>query len=633
MQRPVFWQLVLRLFYLLVVISICLSFPLGVFAQQASATRIRIAKIDSHDFPDVKILAILRDSNNNPMPAGDVAHLKLLENDVAVEFEHQQVTGNLETIFVLDLGQRLQFSEDPPAVRLRDMKIIVRRYLSTMQSGDTTGIVLVTPEGANFIQPLTSDKVQLTQRLDQIDIGNIQGRSRALEGVDDAITVLSQSSARGVVLQDVVLLSSGIQDGEENTATVAQRAKDMDVTVHSLQVRQGVHMAQLSELALTTEGMDVDFQNGGMDVFSLWMNDQRLQYQLSFRSILGDSSDRTLELRSSSSGLGFASDKEIYQVSILPPIVILDTPVNDEEFVRQATSFDQDPAQIEPSSLIVKAHIKWPDGYPRDVSEAQFWVDSSKSGAPVPDPGTNVSFSLDLRSYRSPGTNPVRLQVQVRDELGFDGISEPVNANITVIIPPPPPQPSPSESICEGLQGVDLFRCRLVESIKEIFTTPLGWVSMTSMLVALGAVVVAFRYRGQIVEVGQKVAKKIGETIAGRTEVGAYLEVVGGDEMLMGKKIPLYSRTVTPVGRNPELVELIFHAGNEKSPIGRLHCEFCDDNGVFKIRDKDSRNGTFVNGERLQAGGDGQPLTDGDRIELGPAERGGVILIFRASGK
>lgn len=48
--------------------------------------------------------------------------------------------------------------------------------------------------------------------------------------------------------------------------------------------------------------------------------------------------------------------------------------------------------------------------------------------------------------------------------------------------------------------------------------------------------------------------------------------------------------------------------------ISRRHCEVNMDQGLLTIRDLDSRNGTFVNGERIEE----TILDPGDMIQIGP---------------
>ena len=55
--------------------------------------------------------------------------------------------------------------------------------------------------------------------------------------------------------------------------------------------------------------------------------------------------------------------------------------------------------------------------------------------------------------------------------------------------------------------------------------------------------------------------------------------------------------------------------------VSRLHARIDYENGVWSIRDLNSRNGTFVNGKRIAV----QSLRAGDQIAIGVS-----LLIFQA---
>ena len=62
--------------------------------------------------------------------------------------------------------------------------------------------------------------------------------------------------------------------------------------------------------------------------------------------------------------------------------------------------------------------------------------------------------------------------------------------------------------------------------------------------------------------------------------------------------------------------------------ISRLHAQITREGEQFRIRDLDSKNGTFINGQRVTA--DGLLLESGDRIELA---EGQVCLRFQTRGE
>ncbi|MHC4619425.1 MAG: FHA domain-containing protein [Planctomycetota bacterium] len=51
-------------------------------------------------------------------------------------------------------------------------------------------------------------------------------------------------------------------------------------------------------------------------------------------------------------------------------------------------------------------------------------------------------------------------------------------------------------------------------------------------------------------------------------------------------------------------------------PVSRRHCQLNRDRGVLKIRDLGSRNGTYVNGKRLEE--EAAVVQPGDEIKVGP---------------
>ena len=61
--------------------------------------------------------------------------------------------------------------------------------------------------------------------------------------------------------------------------------------------------------------------------------------------------------------------------------------------------------------------------------------------------------------------------------------------------------------------------------------------------------------------------------------------------------------------------------------VSRMHAQIVVENDQYRVRDLDSRNGTFINGTRIS--GEGTRLRSGDRIELG---EGQVVLKCQTRG-
>lgn len=87
------------------------------------------------------------------------------------------------------------------------------------------------------------------------------------------------------------------------------------------------------------------------------------------------------------------------------------------------------------------------------------------------------------------------------------------------------------------------------------------------------------------------------------------LKVVGGPQA--GKTIPL-SKSKFLIGRSEEC-----HLRPSSDMISRHHCALLIDEDFVEVRDFGSKNGTYVNGERISGVGD---LNNGDHLKVGPLE-------------
>jgi hypothetical protein len=73
---------------------------------------------------------------------------------------------------------------------------------------------------------------------------------------------------------------------------------------------------------------------------------------------------------------------------------------------------------------------------------------------------------------------------------------------------------------------------------------------------------------------------------------------------------------LTFIGRTPENQIRL-----NKPAVSRRHAQIAQSEGGYVLRDLNSENGTYVNGEKVKD----RPLTDGDRVQIGT-----VRFVFRA---
>jgi pSer/pThr/pTyr-binding forkhead associated (FHA) protein len=96
---------------------------------------------------------------------------------------------------------------------------------------------------------------------------------------------------------------------------------------------------------------------------------------------------------------------------------------------------------------------------------------------------------------------------------------------------------------------------------------------------------------------------------------GAIIELTHCTAWHIGRKTPRHT-TIE--------IDLAPYGGKE-SGVSRKHAIICQHNGTFTIEDTDSRNETWINGERLSAN-QRYPLHDGDILELGTFQLVFVIV-------
>lgn len=648
MAKRKYWHLIA----LFIVLLVLLVHEVIQGAAQVSFGRIYITNVSTELFPEVRVQAIIRDEKGGVVSDKDIVNLELLENQRPVDFTVETVEGAVEVMIVMDLGPNLdrngavtlerEGGTARRATRLEEMFDIALAFLDSMRLGDSAGIITVgafqQPQVV-VLQSLTTEKELLRSKLASLAGLSLSNQpSRAVQALDEALSALQNSQVIGKnAIQAVLLISDGNVHNfaSPNFAAVLERAQRLGIPIHTVLVHEYDVMwssAKLKEIARETNGEFVFYQSAGdRQKFPEWANAQRAQSLFIYRSPIGATKTRKIELRTKGTGIAQKVSVATYEVNLLSPEIVIQEPI-DGTTIRRTYSEGETVEAATPKSVNVVANIRWPDGYPRVIQWAKLIVSGdSRQEIILPYPGGDTyRFTVDLTPFTREAAAEAQIWVEVAEEL----LDETTNRPLTYMSPPskiyvavqPPNIQEKGDGVgrplsCAEVGGVGFYLCLLQQY---------AWlISLSLSFVALLLVVV---FRSRIATVAVQVGDAVRETVARitrpqKTEVGAYLQVLRGAEDLPRNRFPLYLNTVTPIGRDKRQADLIFDEYAEQSVVSRLHCEIIEEGGIYTIRDKGSTHGTYVNGKRLPELGSVQ-LQDGDQIEIGPVERGGILLRF-----
>ena len=144
---------------------------------------------------------------------------------------------------------------------------------------------------------------------------------------------------------------------------------------------------------------------------------------------------------------------------------------------------------------------------------------------------------------------------------------------------------------------------------------------------------IALKY-GDRISLGPPDAGGIGLTLANKSPSGKSLKeaVPRGANLIAQDGLSFSVHPYSVVGRNegaPKAEMDINLAFLDTARIvSRSHATIILDRNTYKICDERSRNGTWLNGTRLEKGRS-YPLQDGDVLVFGYPQRGGVRLVFK----
>ncbi len=610
-------------FHLLLILclGLCLPYARSASAQEAAPREVRVYDVDFAQrvrFPDVCVRAApLSPTGQIPDRLGATA-FRIYEDGErrpVTSVDRQYVGSQIAFVFDSSGSFKTQSSLNKDRTRAADAVEAVDELVQTenwlQRKQNLDQMAVIAPTGGQTLsvaQPWTEKynavhNAAYSAKPVNRDTPLYKMLSEALKSMPDA----PNYQARAKFL---VVLSDGVDNtSAQEGSDVIDSADTLGVKILSILIGPATGQSKtLRRLAEETGGgtrgdWAYTAYKGPASLKPLYsaIKSQAEPYILCYRSKIGNAGPHSLVV-----GVK-VGDKEVRSLAfpvtipIKPAQVKITDPVSDSEVIREAPSYDTDLDTVEPRGLPVTAEVVWQDGFERNIQHVTYEID----GAAVSTiEGALARFTWDLTPYRESGTHSLR--VVVRDELGLESKSEPVNVQVSMIIPAAP--------------------APVVEAASKIPLPGEQPLIYGGLLLALVAVVVsafavlrrkpapAGANPAQIAEMAQDKDP----TIVFRPKHGdsgrlasAYLIPLMDDAGTPGEAIPIRAQTVH-IGRDQSRAQIIF----SHRSVSRLHARLVEESDdVFVLHDEGSSSGTFVNGTRV----DQTPrrLKDGDLIEFG----------------
>jgi hypothetical protein len=613
------------------------SFTLAIGTSASSQTavaKVGITAINQDAFPEVRVQVKPVDANGALIPGLDSDQFSLTEDDEAVQIEEVQTESlpvNLRVIFVID---ELEIADHTETVR----EAIQSFAENQMQPGDQVEVLAASSGGeTQVIVPLINDPEEVTNGISESNYNPVSASNPLLlDTINQGLTDLSGLSENTEGLNQMVVFSISINDSRNLGATI-ENAVQLDIPIHTVLLGSQDAAGALGRLAQETKaGKGTISPDNVNDLFET-INAQRIQeqYLVTYRSKVDQPGDHELVVAVD----GIKSNASTFIVDQLEsPLVSITVPASETLITRTETSFDQDPATIQPSEQTVAVEVSWPDEHPRKIVTTALVVNGkSLDVTPViRDNGEDpviLEFTWDLREENTPGETLISIIVEAEDELGLKGSSEPLPVTVNYVLFAPP-------NNCPSLISDNLPA--LCSNYNLII--PVG-----SLVIATSAVLAMFVYMRRNPRVQERVKARLetmmtnvrapradrspaSSTLVEPTESAkATLEVAGGNS---GTSQTLFRLNgTTTLGRSADYAQMVFQSDlADRSPISRLHCTIVEKGDFFEVRDEGSSNGTFLNGARIRSG-ELHRLSNGDTVELARVEDGGVRLKFQSTSR
>lgn len=640
---------VLRLLCLLL---IGLLSGVALSAQGPAQAEIRIVSPAEVTDNQVSVQLLVRDANGQSVPA-------LAASNFTISEETQGLTVETNAVLPLGLAVIVDLSNGSDVDLIRaSLSAYFNAYYQPedrvafyLLDRSSTGYQLLEPTGLEEIRAFID---ALDRRPEFFTI---------TDAVQDSLRWLLALRAEDALRSlQAIYFGSFLHDSRETDAAALYAAERIPFhVVHSHRYREPV-VPLLRALAESGGGLYVNNLEGGfvttgdegeraaglLKILYDTIDGGRIVYTLRYQPLSESLNlQRVVTLTAVLTGDVRASAEFIYEQPFLPPAIDFITatfnPVRVPSRNGEALSFD-----IEQYPLVVR--VSFPDGRARQVESLRLEVydpqtnnvtESKLELSPQQDAAGNYVVFWPLGGYLTPGTTtPVELVLTVTDELGLSSEARregavsvgvlpplPTPTSIPTAVPtalptlaptqiPPTAVPQPT-SVPVVAQAQEFQIAGMMVSAQQLFLL----IILLLLAIILALLILLLRTRRQqsaapvqpdALTITQQSYLSELQKQALRAEIQAVPEGAAGHNGESDEPYTLYGRLIVTAGIEAQEILL----NREEFLIGRSaaegahfiipepyisprHCMFSFKNGQITIRDLGSKNGTFVNGERL----------------------------------
>ncbi len=592
--KAVYWGL-LGALMLLVLFIACLSTAMG-----QEDVQLRLVAVDTSAFPTVRLTLLSADSRSAP---ADFSDIMLSENGAAIEeltFDH--VPHGIDVTFVLDANTGFgEIDDDSGLTRLEKTLASIHRFASDYMNPDGLDTVsIVVPDdrgqGGQFLMREASTPAEVEEALEEYDPQRL-GPTPLNAMMVLALERAQQRQENGRY-QAVLLLTDGRRlDQQLSFPQLTAQANDANVPIYSAILgasADAYEIANVSRLSDPTRAFHVHMPEPSATdpIYQIWQ-DQSNPVQITYRSRQRQSGRNQLLLN-----LGSTTASTSFEVMLAAPQVSLN--MDETQIRRIGTGPDTPVDALQPAIQPIAVTITWPDGLPRQINEVTLIVNGQpqRQSGPWQVDGQSLFLDWDI-SDLSAGT--VEIAAKIKDELGYEGTSQPFIAAISVERPRLASTPLPTAQTQESV-------------VKDIQTTWLRW----EVVAAAAAIVILLIFLG----VWSRRKRSTSEALAANDN-GATIAIdnqESQDFFLVASLEPLsidegqpytIEETNVAIGSDAQNVQFFLNDGS----VNRLHARIRRQEQEYWLFDEGSFEGTFLNYERL--GLAPKKLSDGDTVQFG----------------